>query len=215
MKSSQEINEVTKALIAFQGQVPHIPLNAINPFFKSKYADLAGIIKIVKPVLAKNGLGLTQLVDYENDNAFIRTVLIHESGQYIESQTFYNTSGKPQEQGSAITYMRRYSIAGILGIVADDDDDGNVASTTSVPSIEAEAKAQGATAKDIEKSKEITKETLLDINAAILDPNPDATDIAIESIAKARGQIKDLMSADVNKIKKAIKELEEKKGIKI
>lgn len=126
---SENINELAKSLAKFQATVPQIELNAINPYFKSKYADLACIIKTVKKTLTDCDLTFSQLVDSNSDGSgVIRTILIHApSGQYLQSSTPYSTSGKPQDQGSAITYMRRYSLASILGVVADDDDDGNFA----------------------------------------------------------------------------------------
>jgi len=141
---STQINELATALSKFQGEVPKIPMNRTNPFFKSKYADLAGILEIVRPFLAKNNLAVAQLVDYQEQRiekfdkdglvehglpdiayGIIQTILVHSSGQFLKAATPFNCKGKPQEQGAQITYMRRYALSAILSIAADDDIDGN------------------------------------------------------------------------------------------
>lgn len=132
-EQNQKIDLITKALVQFQTEVKKVTYNKENPYFKSRYADLANIIETTKPALVNNGLAVTQLVDMTFDGqgnpiGIINTVLAHESGQFISTKTFYPISGKPQDQGSAITYMRRYALSAILGIASEDDDDANAAS---------------------------------------------------------------------------------------
>jgi len=87
--------------------------------------------------LAKHGLAVTQGISFQqgfSDNANVlhdtlTTTLIHKSGQWIESEMqLHLPKQDPQGQGSAVTYARRYAYMAILGLVADDDDDGNSAS---------------------------------------------------------------------------------------
>lgn len=127
MIKSEQIELLTKALIAFQKEMKSVVFDADNPFFKSKYATLTNIVDSSKALLAKNGLAVTQLTT--NDGG-VTTILLHESGQYIgDTLTLRPAKDDPQGHGSAITYARRYAYASILGIVSDSDDDGNAASS--------------------------------------------------------------------------------------
>lgn len=123
---SESIKELASALCKFQKAMPSVKKDSLNPFYKSKYADLASIIEAIKEPMAANGLSFTQFPEGQNG---LRTILMHESGEWIE-ETFYvsPTDSKPQSLGSAITYARRYALGAILGIATEDDDDGNEAS---------------------------------------------------------------------------------------
>lgn len=100
-----------------------------NPFFHSRYADLSTVVQTVTPIIAEHGLSVTQLPDYDGDRDLLTTRLLHESGQWIEaSMRLLPIKSDPQAQGSAITYARRYAYCAVLGIVADEDDDGQAAS---------------------------------------------------------------------------------------
>jgi len=133
MKMSTEVNELFKAFSAFQGQVENATKNAMNPGVKNKYADLAECINTAKPMLAANGLGVTQMIGSADDGKqTLTTMMTHSSGQWM-SDTFVMVeavlmggAGKNPVQalGSAITYQRRYSFAAMIGI-AQEDDDGN------------------------------------------------------------------------------------------
>jgi hypothetical protein len=106
-------------------------LNKTNPHFKSRYADLAEIRDTVMPVLLKNGLALTQYTQFNDAGFFLVTRLMHVSGEYLESRyPLPENTSKPQALGSAISYARRYMMASICGITAEEDDDGNAAQVT-------------------------------------------------------------------------------------
>jgi hypothetical protein len=128
MERSQEINELAAALCMAQGDFPNVPKDANNPFFKSKYADLAGIVDVVRPVLKKHNLCFSQFVSMSGSQPAITTMLLHKSGQFV-ADTLPMPDSKPDAQGigSAITYGRRYGLQAILGLAAEDDD-GNAAS---------------------------------------------------------------------------------------
>lgn len=131
IRTSETTTGVCKALADFQAQALHVPKNATNPFFDSRYADLFSIKTICDPVLRDNDLALTQFPGGgESGNPTLITRLIHvETGEFMEAEAHLPLSkDDPQGLGSAITYMRRYSYCAILGIVADPDDDGNAAS---------------------------------------------------------------------------------------
>jgi hypothetical protein len=104
-------------------------LNKENPFFKSRYADLAEIRDTVTPALSKNGIAVTQLTEIAEGFLVVCTRLIHASGQWVESQyPIINDTNKPQAMGSAMTYARRYALSAICCISSEQDDDGNEAS---------------------------------------------------------------------------------------
>jgi len=124
---SEHINELTTALIKVQSKLKPAKFNAINPFFKSKYADLNSIWESCRELLSANGLAVIQTIGYDDSNApIITTTLAHITGQWISgSIKMQPTKNDPQSVGSAITYGRRYALSAMIGIVADEDDDGN------------------------------------------------------------------------------------------
>ncbi|NJK16301.1 recombination protein, partial [Clostridioides difficile] len=86
LKESDSQIEITKALIAFHLEIESIQKDNTNPFFRSKYANLDTILKVVNPLLAKHDLILMQSAeDAGNDKVYIKTKLKHSSGEYIES----------------------------------------------------------------------------------------------------------------------------------
>ena len=134
MRSSEQLNELAGALAKAQGEMSNAILNKTNPHFKSKYADLAAIRDAVAPTLAKNGIALLQVIDGDENGPYLTTRLVHSSGQWVESVHPLPASAKPQEFGSSLTYARRYSLAAICGISAEEDDDANAAAETTVTS---------------------------------------------------------------------------------
>ncbi|BCW78305.1 ERF family protein [Arthrobacter sp. NicSoilC5] len=126
---SEQLNDLAKALVAAQGEFPTVAKDSNNPFFKSKYAALPEVMKAAGPVLTKHGLAVSQFVTHEGSESQLQTYLLHESGQFItHAMPLLLTKQDAQGQGSAITYARRYSYMAVLGLVADEDDDGNAAS---------------------------------------------------------------------------------------
>jgi hypothetical protein len=125
---SESINELAMALVSAQAEFSAVPKDSVNPFFKSKYAGLPEVVKHTAPILSKHGLAVSQFIDSSGDNDTLTTYLLHTSGQYISHEMrLHLVKNDPQAQGSAVTYARRYSYMSCLGIVADDDDDGNFA----------------------------------------------------------------------------------------
>ena len=130
MDKSETIASLAKALSLAQGEMKPAAMNATNPFLKSRYADLGSIIEAARPVMAKNGLTFSQLVYRDETGIGVETVLMHASGEWISSRLSVEVGderGKSTAQvaGSVITYLRRYALAAILGIYADEDTDGN------------------------------------------------------------------------------------------
>ena len=130
MNKSESIKELATALSKFQAEVKNPANSAANPFFKSKYAPLNEILNGVRPLLTKYGLSVLQMPGGDSQETSITTLLMHESGEWIESDplTMKAVKNDPQGAGSVITYARRYSLSAILGISSEDDDDANHAS---------------------------------------------------------------------------------------
>lgn len=125
MLKSEQINELAAALAKAQGQIEGAKKSSSNPFFKSKYADLAECWNTCREALTANGISVIQMPEEINENGRlnITTMLAHSSGQYITSTlTMTVTKLDPQAIGSAITYGRRYALAAMVGLAQEDDD---------------------------------------------------------------------------------------------
>jgi hypothetical protein len=122
-------SEFVKALAAAQAEMGNALLNKVNPHFKSKYADFAAVREATLPILNKHGFALIQMPMIQQDGSVIlRTELAHLSGESRLGH-YPIPQGTPQQQGSALTYARRYCWSAICGIASEEDDDGNAAST--------------------------------------------------------------------------------------
>ena len=131
------MKQIAKALLEAQKEMGNPTKQSKNPFFKSRYADLNSVREAVIPALNAHGISVIQpMVNIDGKN-FVKTVLLHESGEVLESFTeiIYAKGNDAQAQGSGITYARRYGLQSMVCVGADDDD-GNAASTpqpTSTP----------------------------------------------------------------------------------
>jgi hypothetical protein len=126
---STELGELVAALSAAQGEFQSVGKSATNPFFKSSYAPLPEVVKAASPILTKHGLAVAQFLGHDERGDTLTTWLMHKSGQFIsDTMQLRPVKDDPQAQGSATTYGRRYAYMAALGLVADDDDDGNAGS---------------------------------------------------------------------------------------
>lgn len=123
------MENLAKAFVALQADLVPVAKSAVNPFFKSNYAPLPEVMETIQPLLAKHKLAVMQPMTHLDNEPAIKTILIHESGEMVEevSPVFLDKKSA-QSHGSAITYARRYGVMSLLGLVADEDDDGNRAS---------------------------------------------------------------------------------------
>jgi len=130
------MSEIHKALLAAQAEFPTLTRDGSNPHFRSDYVTLESLLRSVLPILNGKGVLLVQSPNIAgNESDILVTKLIHaESGDAIETHTrLYLGKQDPQAYGSAMTYARRYALMGMLGLVGEDDDDGNAASTREAP----------------------------------------------------------------------------------
>ena len=118
------MKQIATALLKAQSEMSNPKKGATNPFFKSKYADLNSIREAVIPVLNSNGISVLQPIVHTENKNFVKTILLHESGELLESLTeiVYNKINDAQAQGSGISYARRYALQSFVCVGADDDD---------------------------------------------------------------------------------------------
>ena len=142
MNKSETIGKLAKAIALSQLEVENAIKDTKNEFFKSSYADLAAVLNVIRPVFSKHNIAIVQLPSFAAPIASVETMLIHESGEFI-SNVCSSPVGKQDAQGigSAITYLRRYSLAAFCGI-AQEDDDGNGASDKGKPNPPQDKKPQ-------------------------------------------------------------------------
>ena len=132
MNQSESTANLAKALSIVQGKLTYAKKDSKNPFFKSNYADLESVWDACRDLLSNNGLAVSQFPGLYSDldkSMSLVTILTHESGEWISQEMSVPVSKvDPQGAGSALTYMRRYALAAVVGVVQADDD-GQAASS--------------------------------------------------------------------------------------
>lgn len=161
MNKSTEIKNISVAMIKVQSEIKGMTPDAKNPFFKSNYITLDGILEYIRPILSKNEVWLVQEAKGLDNTVEIKTCLYHSSGEFIETESLEMIPSKndPQVLGSLITYLKRYQLSALLGISSEVDDDANKA-TGNKPNKPTENKAP------VEDTDKITTQMLIEIAAA-------------------------------------------------
>lgn len=124
--------------------MPRIQKDSINPHFKNRYVSLDKVLEVVLPVLHKHGLLLLQPPASDHGTPMLTTCIVDtETGERIEhSMPLILERETPQGIGSSITYARRYSLLSLLGLTADEDDDGEAAEPVTRGSTDSKAAAR-------------------------------------------------------------------------
>lgn len=128
--TDKQKDDIYTALFNIQTSVDVVKKTADNPFFKSKYADLPAVWDVVKDALKANNVLVYHKTITQDGVDYLNTFVRHvPSGTEIQSNVQLHLQ-KPtsQEYGSCVTYMRRYALSSMLGLITDKDDDGNDAS---------------------------------------------------------------------------------------
>ena len=136
MRKSDSISELSKALAKFQAEVKQPLKDKNNPFFKSKYVPLENVVEAITQEAPNHGLSFVQwALNDEKGRVGVATMLMHESGEWIEFDSVHMKADKETAQGAGalITYLKRYSLSAVFGITSDQDDDGNSASGNQAP----------------------------------------------------------------------------------
>lgn len=125
---SDSISQIATALVAAQAIMTSAKKDSTNPFFKSKYADLNAVREAVMPAFNENGIVILQPTVFVDGKKFVQTMLLHSSGEFLSGLTEILSAKElsAQDQGSGISYARRYGLQSIAN-VASEDDDGNSA----------------------------------------------------------------------------------------
>lgn len=167
MKTSEQINEIAKALSEFQSNLPKIEKDAnVNlGSYSFSYAPLETIIQAIKPLLKQTGLSFLHVMN----DSILECIILHSSGQCINTGGIaIKMSNKMQDMGSSMTYARRYTLCAALGIVAEDDDDGNSSDGNKIESLD---------------------------NRKWLNKNTPVWDKAVEGIKTGKGTVEDIAKA--------------------
>lgn len=129
---ASEMKNLYKALAKFRQQLKQPVKDGANPYFKSTYVTLDGVIKAVDTALEGTGLSYIQEAATSDGLPAVRTVLFHEDGGTMASGWLslpLKNGATPQDVGSLLTYAKRYQLAAFFGVSSDVDDDGNSASS--------------------------------------------------------------------------------------
>jgi len=159
MKTSESIKAIAPALLKAQKLMGAAKKDAENPFYKHNYADLGSVMEVCKGPLNENGIIVLQPVV----GTFVETTLVHESGEWMSSETpiVTATQNDPQKLGSAISYARRYGLQSMLFIPAEDDDAEKATTHTPAPYI------KQTTGEVVQPSTKATPKQLVAIHALL------------------------------------------------
>jgi hypothetical protein len=124
MNRSETITKIASALVKAQATMGNAVKDSKNPFFKSSYADLNAVREACLPALNANGVSVLQPTVHVDGKAFVETVLLHESGEFISSLTevICAKQNDPQAHGSGMSYARRYGLQSMVNLGSADDD---------------------------------------------------------------------------------------------
>jgi hypothetical protein len=123
MKTSETMAKLAPALASALAEIHNASKDSKNPHFKSSYASLASVIDATKATLAVHGLVVVQAPGWNDGRVTVTTRIVHASGEWIEATAEAPIAkADPQGVGSAVTYLRRYSLAALCGITQEDDD---------------------------------------------------------------------------------------------
>ncbi len=182
MERSETIGKLSEALSKAQSAMKPASFDAQNPHFRSRYATLASIMEACRSALSQNQIAVVQGTSVVEDRVIVTTMLIHASGEFISDQLSMNiTKDSPQAIGSAITYARRYSLASLVGVVSDEDDDAEAAMPVNNSRNDTRSNAQKsvkpAKVTDINEHKSAKPEQKQNEKA-----KPDQTQIRVQKI---------------------------------
>jgi hypothetical protein len=172
---SSDVSELMMALAKAQGEIGEIErdrsvkVQTARGGYEFRYATLAAIISAVKKSLSDNGIARTQVIRYDSDvRLYYLTTTLHYKNQFISSTVpLIISDGGNQQFGSSLTYMKRYSLAALIGVAADEDDDGNVADGNTIKSSQEKAKPKVAP-NPMKEPEEATPVTMGKIDVPIL-----------------------------------------------
>jgi hypothetical protein len=189
MPASPLKKEIALALAKVQGSIIPPKKDTDNPFFKSRYADLAGVWESVRGPLAANDLAFVQLPTTEGSRVSVTGILLHKSGESIESTISGSAKdAMPQSIGSCITYLRRYQMSAMLGIAAEDDDGAAASGTTSKEKTKAQERPGFSTG--VPYDQHLQSQTVAGTTARPQVDHGDFEDVIVSAVAAESGKKK-------------------------
>ena len=212
MKTSNEIVKITASFLKAQKKIESVIKDKTNPYFKSKYADLTGVIDACKDKLNSEGIAILQPIDGMN----VETILIHESGEWFSSLTpiVSKEANNPQMLGSAITYAKRYGLQSMVLLPADDDDGQSASKEVKaepkkakvmitefqMKKIHALLAVKGKTKEDIYKAYKIKSLKELEVNQAslVIDRLNKIVDQTTEVVSEKELPVEQPMDEKIN-----------------
>lgn len=201
MLKSDSIIKIMPALVKAQSEMSQPKKDSSNPFFKSKYADLASILEASQPSLNAHGICILQPITRENDKNYVQTMLIHESGEYIGCLTEIKNQkpNDPQAEGSGITYARRYGLQSLLGLSAVDDDGNKASNLPPEKTPENKPSYKGNQTKEQPKNDKVTNINKEPIKQFNLEKAHDSllTYKYIDQVRKLKTYVKETYGQDV------------------
>lgn len=208
MNKSESIANLAKALSQAQNEFEGAKTDSTNPHYRSKYADIHSIINATRAPLSKYELSLVQHPEHENGVDYLMTILLHSSGEWIQSKAKMNpTKQDPQGIGAAITYFRRYCQAAMLNVAQEDDDGNSNRSDSSAPPADDSSNDSGKSKKATEKQSNFV---MLELSKKGYRKAPDILK-AFEAMGYSYQSRADIDFDEVNTILKKINELPEVK----
>ena len=176
MKTSNEINEIAKALSLAQSEMSGATKQSTNPFYKSNYSDLASVMQAISLPFSAHGLCFVQGAEANEQRVSVTTRIIHTSGQWLEATTeLPPTKADAQGWGSAITYAKRYGLQALCGVPSVDDDGQEAVKRVAKP-----------------KATPINKKQAEEINLLIEDTGTDKAEFLNYYSTRAGSKITDL-----------------------
>ena len=176
MKTSNEINEIAKALSLAQSEMSGATKQSTNPFYKSNYSDLASVMQAISLPFSAHGLCFVQAAEANEQRVSVTTRIIHTSGQWLEATTeLPPTKADAQGWGSAITYAKRYGLQALCGVPSVDDDGQEAVKRVAAP-----------------KATPINKKQAEEINLLIEDTGTDKVEFLNYYSTRAGSKITDL-----------------------
>lgn len=125
MITSENINELAKAMSLAQSQMKPAIKDSNNPHYKSRYSDLSSVWESIREPITSNGMTIWQDVIAQDKSVSVTTRIIHHSGQWVEFGPLTIPISKQDAHGvgSGIAYSKRYALCAAVGVVSSDEDD--------------------------------------------------------------------------------------------
>jgi hypothetical protein len=198
--NSPSLDKLAGALAKAQGSITGARKDSANPFFKSKYADLASCWDACRKPLSENGLAVIQIPEVGIEFITIMTLLVHESGQWIRSRLPMKPKDfSPQSVGSTITYGRRYALAAMVGLAQTDDD----AEAAQQREPEPDTTKVREYAKRFQEALDVSEQSVLDIHHEMNEDQEFYRAVWGQIPSGARRQLKEVIDRSKKEAAKA------------